>query len=45
MRMYKKRLKGYEAIGYLMQEDRENSCKEATEYQYVLGQKGSIIPN
>jgi superfamily II DNA or RNA helicase len=40
MRMYKKRLKGYEAIGYLMQEDRENSCKEATEYQYVLGEKG-----
>ena len=40
MRMYKKRLKGYDAIGYLMQEDRENSCKEATEYQYVLGEKG-----
>jgi superfamily II DNA or RNA helicase len=40
MRMYKKRVKGYEAIGYLMQEDRENSCKEATEYQYVLGEKG-----
>jgi superfamily II DNA or RNA helicase len=40
MRMYRKRVKGYEAIGYLMQEDRENSCKEATEYQYVLGEKG-----
>ena len=40
MRMYNKRVKGYEAIGYLMQGDRENSCKEAAEYQYVLGEKG-----
>ena len=40
VRMYKKRLKGYEAIGYLIEEERENSGKQATEYQYVQGEEG-----
>jgi len=29
MRMYKKRLKGYDAIGYLVQNSQENQGKEA----------------
>jgi superfamily II DNA or RNA helicase len=35
MRMYKKRLKGYEAIGYSMQNDPENPRQQANEYEYL----------
>jgi superfamily II DNA or RNA helicase len=35
MRMYKKRLKGYEAIGYSMQNGPENSRQQANEYEYL----------
>jgi len=34
MRMYKKRLKGYEAIGYSMQDAPENPRQQANEYEY-----------
>jgi hypothetical protein len=33
--MYKKRLKGYEAIGYSMQNDPENSRQQTNEYDYL----------
>jgi hypothetical protein len=33
MRMYKKRLKGYEAIGYMMQNSPENSRQQTNEYK------------
>jgi hypothetical protein len=32
--MYKKRLKGYEAIGYSMQDVPENPRQQANEYEY-----------
>ena len=32
MRMYKKRLKGYEAIGYMLQHSQENQGKEANDF-------------
>ena len=35
MRMYKKRLKGYEAIGYSMQNDPENSRQQTNKYKYL----------
>jgi len=35
MRMYKKRLKGYEAIGYTIQSGGENSSQQVNEYEYV----------
>jgi superfamily II DNA or RNA helicase len=35
MRMYKKRIKGYEAIGYSMQSDPENSKRQSNEYEYL----------
>ncbi|MDO9209469.1 MAG: DEAD/DEAH box helicase family protein [Deltaproteobacteria bacterium] len=35
MRMYKKRLKGYEAIGYSMQNGPENSRQQTNEYEYL----------
>jgi len=34
MRMHKKRLKGYEAIGYSMQDAPENPRQQANEYEY-----------
>jgi len=35
MRMYKKRVKGYEAIGYSMQSDRANPVRQNNEYEYL----------
>ncbi len=35
MRMYKKRVKGYEAIGYSMQSAHENPVKQNSEYEYI----------
>jgi superfamily II DNA or RNA helicase len=35
MRMYKKRLKGYEAIGYTIQSGDENPSQQLKEYEYV----------
>ena len=35
MRMYKKRVKGYEAIGYSMQNGPENSKRQSDEYEYL----------
>ncbi len=35
MRMYKKRLKGYEAIGYSMQNDPEILGQQTNEYEYL----------
>ena len=35
MRMYKKRVKGYEAIGYSMQSGHENPVKQSNEYEYL----------
>ena len=35
MRMYKKRLKGYEAIGYSMQNGPENPMRQSNEYEYL----------
>ena len=35
MRMYKKRLKGYEAIGYTIQNDNEKSNQQPNQYEYV----------
>jgi len=36
MRMYKKRVKGYEAIGYSIQSGHENPRQQSNEYQYLL---------
>jgi superfamily II DNA or RNA helicase len=35
MRMYKKRVKGYEAIGYSMQSGHENPRQQSNEYEYL----------
>jgi superfamily II DNA or RNA helicase len=35
MRMYKKRVKGYEAIGYSMQNGPENPMRQSNEYEYL----------
>jgi superfamily II DNA or RNA helicase len=35
MRMYKKRLKGYEAIGYSMQDATDNPRQQVNEYEYL----------
>jgi len=35
MRMYKKRLKGYEAIGYTIQNGNEKSSQQSNPYEYV----------
>ena len=35
MRMYKKRLKGYEAIRYMIQKEETNSNRQPKEYEYV----------
>ncbi|GFP38246.1 hypothetical protein HKBW3S44_01926, partial [Candidatus Hakubella thermalkaliphila] len=35
MRMYKKRLKGYESIGYIIQSGNENSNQQPDEYEYI----------
>jgi superfamily II DNA or RNA helicase len=35
MRMYKKRVKGYEAIGYSMQNGHESPVKQNSEYEYI----------
>jgi superfamily II DNA or RNA helicase len=35
MRMYKKRVKGYEAIGYSMQNPHENPVRQNSEYEYI----------
>jgi superfamily II DNA or RNA helicase len=35
LRMYKKRLKGYEAIGYTIQSGDENPSQQLKEYEYV----------
>jgi hypothetical protein len=35
MRMYKKRLKGYEAIGYTIQRDGRDSNQQPNPYEYV----------
>jgi hypothetical protein len=35
MRMYKKRLKGYEAIGYTIQREDRDSHQQPSEYEYV----------
>jgi superfamily II DNA or RNA helicase len=35
IRMYKKRLKGYEAIGYSMQNNSRNSRQQPNEYEYL----------
>jgi len=35
MRMYKKRVKGYEAIGYSLQSAHENPVKQNSEYEYI----------
>jgi superfamily II DNA or RNA helicase len=37
MRMYKKRVKGYEAIGYSMQAGHENPRQLSNEYEYLQG--------
>ena len=37
MRMYKKRVKGYEAIGYSMQSGNENPGQLNNEYEYLQG--------
>jgi superfamily II DNA or RNA helicase len=37
MRMYKKRIKGYEAIGYSMQSDHENPKQVNNEFEYLHG--------
>ncbi len=36
MRMYKKRVKGYEAIGYSIQSGHESPRHQSNEYQYLL---------
>jgi len=33
--MYKKRVKGYEAIGYSMQNGLENPMRQSNEYEYL----------
>ncbi len=35
MRMYKKRVKGYEAIGYSMQGGHEIPTRQKNEYEYL----------
>jgi hypothetical protein len=35
MRMYKKRLEGYEAIDYSMQDATDNPRQQANEYEYL----------
>lgn len=35
MRMYKKRLKGYEAIGYTIQKENKDLNQQPKEYEYV----------
>ncbi|MBS3906991.1 MAG: DEAD/DEAH box helicase [Syntrophaceae bacterium] len=35
MRMYKKRLKGYEAIGYTAQKENKNLTQQQIEYEYI----------
>jgi superfamily II DNA or RNA helicase len=35
MRMYSKRVKGYEAIGYSLQSGHENPVKQNSEYEYI----------
>ena len=35
MRMYKKRLKGYDAIGYTIQKENRNSNQQPNEFEYV----------
>jgi superfamily II DNA or RNA helicase len=39
MRMYKKRVKGYEAIGYSMQSGHENPRQLSNEYEYLPGKE------
>ena len=35
MRMYKKRLKGYDAIGYMIQKEDKDSNQQLKEYEYI----------
>ena len=35
VRMYKKRLKGYEAIGYTIQKENRDLIQQSKEYKYV----------
>ena len=35
MRMYKKRLKGYDAIGYTIQNGNEKSSQQPDQYEYI----------
>jgi hypothetical protein len=35
MRMYKKRLKGYEAIGYTIQKENRDSNQQTKEFEYI----------
>jgi len=35
MRMYKKRLKGYESMGYTIQNGNEKSSLQINQYEYV----------
>ena len=37
MRMYKKRLEGYEAIGYSMQDAADNPGQQSNEYECFQG--------
>jgi superfamily II DNA or RNA helicase len=38
MRMYKKRLKGYEAIGYTVQREKRDLNGQSKDYKYVQGE-------